>query len=162
MDQQRETAAIDHLAHASFDVAATHRFYTEVLGARLATAFDGDSPEWNARYLLAEYDLHGARLDFFTYTGIGRPAPDGLPRDIRHVGITVPPAMLAELRGRLESHAVEYWVEHHDGPDDVHLYVPDPNGLVLELSAARPPTRGRADAADVVRRWSAGQARDRG
>ena len=149
----RRAAVIDHIAHPSFDVAATHRFYTEILGARLAGALDGESPEWNARYLLTVYDLYGAEIDFFTFVGIARPAPDGLPRDIRHVGIALPPAALTELRERLDHHAVAHWIERHEGDGDVHVYVPDPNGLVLELSVATPPAPSRTGAADIVRNW---------
>jgi catechol 2,3-dioxygenase-like lactoylglutathione lyase family enzyme len=97
---------IDHLAHPSFDAAQTHRFYTEVLGARLRSATSGESPEWNAHYLLAAYELEGADLDFFTYAGIVRPAPDGLPRDIRHVGLSLrSESDLARIRRRLDEHA---------------------------------------------------------
>ena len=32
---------LDHVASPSFDPAATHRFYTELVGARLALAVDG-------------------------------------------------------------------------------------------------------------------------
>jgi extradiol dioxygenase family protein len=52
---------IDHVAHPSFDVAATHRFYSEVLGARLKAAFSGDSSEWNARYVC---DPNGLIIEF--------------------------------------------------------------------------------------------------
>jgi glyoxylase I family protein len=150
---------IDHVAFPSFDAAATHRFYTTVLGAALKSATSGDSATWNARYLLAAYELEGAELDFFTFDGIVRPQPDGLPEDIRHVGIAVASAAdLARMRARLDEHAASYWVEQHDGDDGDHVYVRDPNGLVIELSVAAPPSArrangGRADAGDVVRQW---------
>jgi glyoxylase I family protein len=144
---------IDHIACPSFDAAATHRFYADVLGARLKSASVGDSAAWNARYLLAAYDLEGAELDFFSFEGIVRPPPDGLPHDIRHVGIAVATAAdVARVRERLDRHAVSYWVEQHDG-DDEHLYVRDPNDLVIEFSVTAAPYAERADAADVVRRW---------
>lgn len=148
---------IDHVAHPSFDVAATHRFYTDVLGARLKTASSGESAAWNARYLLAGYEFEGAELDFFSFAGIVRPPPDGLPEDIRHVGIAVSTATeLARMRARLDEHAVAYWVEHHDGDEGEHVYVRDPNGLLIELSVTEPPYAERADAIDVVERWIAG------
>ena len=145
---------IDHIAHPSFDAAATHRFYADVLGARLKSAVTGDSREWGARYLLAAYDVEGAELDFFTFDGIVRPQPDGLPKDIRHVGIAVGAATeLACVRARLDEHAISYWIERHDGDDDEHLYVRDPNDLVIEFSVAAVPHADRADAAEVVRQW---------
>jgi len=144
---------IDHVAHPSFDAAATHRFYSEVLGARLKAAFSGDSSEWNARYLLAAYDLEGVQIDFFTFEGITRPQPDGLPRDIRHVGLTVPsPDDVARLRQRVEAQAVDHWIEERDGE---HLYVCDPNGLIIEFSVAEAPAAERFEALDVVRGWIA-------
>ena len=150
---------IDHVAHPSFDAAETHRFYTDVLGARLKTASSGQSATWHARYLLAAYELEGAELDFFSLAGIVRPPPDGLPEDIRHVGIVVATAAeLARMRARLDEHAVSYWVEHHDGDEGEHVYVRDPNGLLIEFSVAEPPYAGRADAIDVVERWIAASA----
>ncbi len=143
---------IDHIAHPSFDAAATHRFYSEVLGARLKAAFSGESPEWNARYLLAAYELEGAEIDLFTFEGIVRPQPDGLPRDIRHVGLAVPTERdLTRMHERLDDHAAAYWTETRD--DGEHLYVTDPNGLIIELSIAPPPYADRSDAFDVVRAW---------
>ena len=145
---------LDHIAHPSFDVAATHRFYTEVLGARLVSATSAHSPEWSARFLLAAYRLERAELDFFSYEGIVRPPPDGLPHDIRHAGIALASAEdVTRVRERLERHSVAYWVERHEDGDDEHLYVCDPNGLVLEFSVAAPPYPERDDALDVVRNW---------
>ncbi len=152
-DVARRTG-LDHVAHPSFDAAATHRFYTEVMGAELEVAATGDSEEWKAPYLLAAYRLEGVELDFFSFAGIVRPQPDGLPDDIRHAGIAVASAAdVARVRERLDRHAVAYWVERHDGDDGEHLYVRDPNGLVLEFSVAAPPHPARADALELVRRW---------
>ncbi len=145
---------IDHVAHPSFDPGATHRFYAEVLGARLKAALGGESAQWNARYLLAAYELEGAELDFFTYDGMVRPQPDDLPPDIRHVGLAVASSEdLARVRARLDEHAAPYWTETHDGDDDLHLYATDPNGLVLEFSLAAPPSPPQADAYERLRDW---------
>lgn len=143
---------IDHIAHPSFDAAVTHRFYTEVLGAQLTSAFSGDSAEWNARYLLTTYHVEGVELDFFTYEGIVRPASDGLPRDIRHIGVAVAAGEdLERLRRRVESRPAEHWIERRD--DGSHLYVEDPNGLVLEFSVAAPPFTPRPEAIEVLQAW---------
>jgi catechol 2,3-dioxygenase-like lactoylglutathione lyase family enzyme len=149
---------IDHIAHPSYDAAATHRFYSDVLGAHLKAAFSGESAEWNARYLLAAYELEGAEIDLFTFEGITRPQPDALPRDIRHVGLTVPAEPdLARVRGRLDDRGVEHWIETRD--DGEHLYVTDPNGLVIEFSAAVPPYTARPNAFDVLQAWIEGAHR---
>ena len=145
---------IDHIACPSFDAAATHRFYADVLGARLKSASVGDSAEWNARYLLAAYELEGAELDFFSFEGIVRPPPDGLPKDIRHVGVAVRSADdLSRVRERLDRHQVSYWIERHDGDNGEHLYVRDPNDLVIEFSILAAPSAERPGADDVIQRW---------
>ncbi len=97
---------IDHVAHPSFDAAATHRFYADVLGAQLKVAFSGESSTWNARY----------------------------------------------LRQQVEAHAVDHWIEERDGE---HLYVCDPNGLIIEFSVAEPPFAASPEALDVVHDWIA-------
>ena len=151
---------IDHIAYPSFDAAETHRFYTDVLGAQLKAASSGQSATWNALYLLAAYELEGAELDFFSFAGIVRPPADGLPEDIRHVGITVATAAeLARMRARLDAHAASYWVERHDGDEGEHVYVRDPNGLVIEFSVVEAPYAVRADAIEVVERWIAASTR---
>ena len=145
---------IGHVAHPAFDVAATHAFYTGVLGATLKAARSGDSSAWNARYLMLVYELHGVEIDFFTFAGIVRPDDGNLPRDIRHVGVTVASAdELARVRERIASAGAEHWLEFHDGPDDEHVYVRDPNGLVLEFSLPEAPWPARADAAATLRAW---------
>jgi catechol 2,3-dioxygenase-like lactoylglutathione lyase family enzyme/predicted N-acetyltransferase YhbS len=133
-----DSFSIDHVAFPCFDVAATHRFYTEVLGAALHLAQSGPAPTWNAdAYLLLAFKLPGgAVLDFFAFDGITRPAPDDLPKDIRHVALRVPTrADVEAVRRRCERASVPFWLEAH-GEHDVHLYATDPNGLVLEIVAA--------------------------
>ncbi len=145
---------IGHVAHPAFDVEATHRFYTDVLGATLKLARSGDSSTWNGRYVMAVYDVCGVEVDFFSYAGIARPHPDGLPRDIRHVGITLDSSdAVAAMRGRVERANAEHWIEYHDGPNDEHVYVVDPNGLVLEFSLPDAPWTPRDDADGVLRAW---------
>ena len=145
---------IGHVAHPCFDVAATHAFYRDVLGATLKLSRSGHSSTWNAPYLMLVYDVHGVELDFFTYAGIVRPPPDGLPRDIRHAGITVASAdELARIRARIEGAGAEHWIELHDGPHDEHVYVRDPNGLVLEFSLAAAPSPAQPGAEATLRAW---------
>lgn len=145
-------ATIDHIAHPSFDPRATHEFYTGVLGATLDGAWSGESATWNARYLMVAYSLRGVGLDFFTYEGIGRPLPDDLPRDIRHIGLALPtPEDCTAVRQRVEAAAAPHWVERRG--DGEHLYVTDPNGLVIEFSVAEPRPDPRGDGASVLECW---------
>jgi catechol 2,3-dioxygenase-like lactoylglutathione lyase family enzyme len=151
--------AIDHVAFPCFDVRETVRFYTELLGGTLRHAQTGPSEEWKTKaYLLLAFELPGGvTLDFFSFDGIVRAAEDGLPKDIRHVGLTVPSREDVETaRTRFAQAAVPSWVETHE-KDSVHLYVNDPNGIVLELMALEDGVGGRAPDADeakrVLERW---------
>lgn len=128
---------IDHVAHPSFDTLATHRFWTKVMGCALVHAQSGTSEQWNARYLLTAYGLGAAgTIDFFEIDGVTRPPDDGLPKDVRHVAFAMGTREeVDEWEARLAEAGVEFWTEMHaDG--DPHVYVTDPNGLVVEISAA--------------------------
>jgi catechol 2,3-dioxygenase-like lactoylglutathione lyase family enzyme len=128
---------LDHAAFPCFDVGATHAFYTHILGLPLAHAQTGSAEVWGAEsYLLLGFRLaDGGLLDFFAVDGLTRPPDDGLPKDIRHVALTV--ATRDEVRAhraRLEEARVAHWTETHT-KDDLHVYVTDPNGIVLEILA---------------------------
>jgi len=124
---------LDHVASPSFDPAATHRFYTDLVGARLVLAIDGVTDDGQA-YLVVEYAFAGIRLAFLTYAGMRAPVIDGLPEDIRHVAFNVSDAAsLHEWKQRFVDAGVRTWSERH-GSDDVHVYALDPNGLALEFA----------------------------
>jgi catechol 2,3-dioxygenase-like lactoylglutathione lyase family enzyme len=153
--------AIDHLAFPCFDLDATLRFYTDVLGAALRHAQSGSAQAWNAEeYLLVALELPGGvMVDFFAVDGMRRPPDDGLPKDIRHVALAVATrGELIELRERLTKAALPFWTETHD-VDDLHVYTTDPNGVTLEIVASTDSVRSRphdtAGASSVVERWLA-------
>lgn len=150
------TATFDHLAFPSFDAAATHRFYTEVMGLQLVRASSGVSAQWRRPYLLFAYALSdGTTLGFFEFDGIERPESDGLPRDIRHVGLSVPSAN--EFDGwlaKLERHCVEYAIERHI--DGRHAFFCDPNGVMFEITVATSdaaPGKRAAAPQKVIEQW---------
>jgi len=145
---------IDHIALPCFDVIATHRFYTQILECPLVHAQSGSAQAWDAHeFLLLAYGLpDGSTLDFFSYDGISRPADDGLPQDIRHIALAVPGRDdLAVLEDRLKQASVAFWTEVHS-VDDRHLYVTDPNGVVLEILAEEDGARRRSPDRDGARR----------
>jgi catechol 2,3-dioxygenase-like lactoylglutathione lyase family enzyme len=153
--------AIDHLAFPCFDLEATLRFYTEVLGASLRHAQSGPAQVWNAKeYLLVALELPGGvTVDFFAVDGMRRPSDDGLPKDIRHVALVVATrSEVTELRERLARASMPFWTETHD-VDDLHVYTTDPNGVTLEIVAATDSVRARphdpAGASGVVDQWLA-------
>jgi catechol 2,3-dioxygenase-like lactoylglutathione lyase family enzyme len=152
---------LDHVASPSFNPAATHRFYTELVGARLALAIDGVTSTGQP-YLVVEYALANTRLAF-TYAGMQRIADDGLPEDIRHVAFNV--GETSELRDwerRFTAAGVRTWTETH-GSDDVHVYAVDPNGLALEFALPWSADEAAAGADEraaeaTVARWAAAYA----
>jgi glyoxylase I family protein len=153
--------AIDHLAYPCFDVAATSRFYTDVLGGTLRHAQSGPAPEWKANeYLWMAFELPGGFvIDFFSFDGVKRPPAGALPKDICHVALSVGTREeVVRFKDRLASREVPFWLETHD-VDDVHVYTTDPNGVTLEILANQDSVRRRntsvQDAKRVVARWMA-------
>jgi catechol 2,3-dioxygenase-like lactoylglutathione lyase family enzyme len=153
------TLAIDHVALPCFDVPATHRFYAGVLGLPLVHAQSGPAEVWGAgEYVLLAYGLQGGQtIDFFAFDGIVRPPPDGLPKDIRHLALSVGTrAEVTAYKQRFADESILFWTETHDA-DDIHVYVTDPNGVVLEILAQEDgaPARGNqaSKAGRVLERW---------
>lgn len=156
--------AIDHLAFPCFDIPATLRFYTDVLGGSLLHAQSGPAEAWKAKeYLLLAFELPGGVvLDFFSFDGIERPAGGGLPKDIWHVALSVGTRGDAmRLRERFERASVPFWIETHD-VSDVHIYATDPNGVTLEILAIEDGVRARkndsGEAKRVIDRWMSARA----
>ncbi len=154
---------IDHLAFPSFDAAETYRFYTKVMGFRLAASMQGVSEAWgNKPYLLMVFaNQSGQTFDFFALDGMRRPKPDGLPKDIRHVALAVKSRRdFGVWKKRLNAHAVEFWEEDHGG-GCLSIYFSDPNGVMFEVtvgSSAFDEGAGR-DGVEVIRRWTAARRR---
>jgi len=154
---------IDHLAFPSFGAAETHRFYTEVLGLHLKFAASGTSREWgDRRYLMMAFGGRGLEIHFFELEGVKRPKSDGLPKDMRHVALSIRShEKVAAWQRRLESHGVDYWTEDHGGEPSV--YFSDPNGHILEINGhVTELEAGDAEGAlAVVRRWDTRSRRAR-
>jgi catechol 2,3-dioxygenase-like lactoylglutathione lyase family enzyme len=148
-----------HVAIATKDVDATHRFYTEVMGFRLVHAEAAPNPEqtgW-ARHLfydtgngecLAVWDLHIPDLDGYDTaisTGLG------LPQWVNHVAFAA--ADLDELRDRTR-HLVDhgYDVLELDHGWCRSIYVNDPGGTAVELCCTtRPSALAEPEAAERLR-----------
>jgi catechol 2,3-dioxygenase-like lactoylglutathione lyase family enzyme len=150
---------LDHVAFPTFDLAATDRFYCELLGLERVFAHAGRSAEWGDRdYAIASYATADGRvIDFFALGGVAQPAPDGLPADIRHVALAVESLdALDAWKRRLADARVAFAFDDHGGAHP-SLYLTDPNGLVVEITCwlRRPGADAAARAADVVRAWSA-------
>lgn len=133
--------AFNHMAFATKDIEATHVFYTEVMGFRLAkvVAAPTDNPGGWARHvfydtgdgeLLAFWDLHDST--------IGRDFPTdfnhslGLPAWVNHMAFDA--ATLDELaarRTRWQEHGIT--VAEIDHGWCVSIYAMDPNGMMVEF-----------------------------
>ena len=106
-----------HLALRSRDLAATERFYTEVLGLRIAFPHPG--------MLFLETPGGGDLLNFVETRGRLDPRAGGLD----HFGVRVPAAEWRRLAARLRQAGVR--IVGRRGRSAV--YIADPNGYTLEL-----------------------------
>lgn len=130
---------IDHVALRALDLAATERFYGEILGLPVVEEMEGVSREWDDHpWAMRIFALpSGGGLDFFAVEGAPRP-PALRPRwldTIAHVALGVPSrAELEGWRKRLEEHGFPILEEQDHGEGRHSLYVRDPNGHYLELT----------------------------
>ena len=130
---------IDHVALRALDMAATERFYGEILGLPVAEAAEGVSAEWDDHpWRLRGFALpSGAVLDFFAIEGAPGPARGGPAwlETVAHVALGVRSrADLETWRKRLEEHGFPILEEQDHGGGRRSIYVRDPNGHYLELT----------------------------
>jgi catechol 2,3-dioxygenase-like lactoylglutathione lyase family enzyme len=154
--------AVHHIALATKDLLATHRFYTEAMGFRLAKVEANRVPTatggW-ARHvfydtggdgMFAVWDLHDDEIgdDFPTAISTGV----GLPPWVNHLAFTARDD--AELQA-----ALERWLScGHDVVEIDHgwcrsIYVDDPNGTTVEwcLSTRQLDEQDAAEAERLLR-----------
>lgn len=152
--------SINHIAYPTVDTAATHRFYTELLGMEFVGAIQEDevpstgekTPYFHTFFALPS----GECIAFFEVRGMQEPRPDGIPTWIRHLALTV--ASLDDLHEaavKLRAHGVEVSDEvDHEGVW-TSIYFRDPNGIRIELThQARALDQDDALQAErLLRRW---------
>ena len=151
--------AFHHVALATTDLPATHRFYTEAMGFTLAKAVVAPTPEggWakhvfydtgDGSGLIAFWELHGdAHPDFDPAMSTSH----GLPTWTNHL------AFWAADRTDLEARK-ERWLDcGHDVAEIDHgfcvsMYTTDPNGTMVEWCADTRPLDDddRREAEDLV------------
>jgi catechol 2,3-dioxygenase-like lactoylglutathione lyase family enzyme len=130
-----------HVALATRDLPATHRFYTEVMGFALAKVVAAKSPEggWAKHVfyrtpggdLMAFWELHDVPV-----TGDWSPAIStgmGLPAWVNHIAFRAETSEIEDRKKR--------WLEAgHDVMEVDHgfcvsIYTVDPNGILVEWCA---------------------------
>ena len=136
-----------HVAIATRDIAATHAFYTEVMGFDLvrADAIRTDGGGW-ARHLF--YDTHGQGLIAFWDIHDDENVPEefepaisrglGLPAWTNHLAFDA-----VDLDG-LAEHKRRWLAAGHDVAEIDHgwctsIYIEDPNGIMVEFCATTQP-----------------------
>src|SRR5262245_43275160 len=132
-DRPPVATRLNHVAYPTFDTPATVRFYTEIMGFALVDAIigDGDSEPGGKRRFLHTFFAMGSGeiIAFFDVEGVERPAPDSLPRWVRHLALGVESAeTLAAWKTWLERHGIRViGPVDHDGTW-LSIYFGDPNG----------------------------------
>jgi catechol 2,3-dioxygenase-like lactoylglutathione lyase family enzyme len=130
--------AFHHLALATRDLQATHRFYTEAMGFTLAKVVIGptETADGWARHvfydtggngLMAFWELNDESLPDFDpaiSTGIG------LPAWVNHVAFDATPDTLAEGRDRWLAAGIDVAEVNHGFC--ISIYATDPNGVLVE------------------------------
>lgn len=130
--------AFHHLALATRDLPATHRFYTEAMGFTLAKVVIGptETPDGWARHvfydtggdgLMAFWELNDDTLPDFDpaiSTGIG------LPPWVNHVAFAATPDTLPACRDRWLDAGID--VAEVDHGFCISIYATDPNGVLVE------------------------------
>lgn len=148
--------AIDHVAYPSYDALLTHRFYVDVMGFALAGAQTGMSRLWGRPYLLVSYQIApGEALAFFHCDGLTPKGHSDTPAtQIHHVALRVRDLdALERWKSRLTAHDVPFALERHGEAE--HLYLLDPNEIMLELCVQTPESAaGQLQGAhDTLQRW---------
>lgn len=150
---------LDHMALQIYDAAATRAFYGDFLGLPLVSAMQGE--DWGGRaWLMMIFGLgDGREIALVELKGDPKPAARE-PRDLPHFAFAAADhAALDAWIAKLKSAGLDHWEETHGAQRSV--YFPDPNGLMLEITA--PPSKAsaasaRADA--IVQAWNRAAARN--
>jgi catechol 2,3-dioxygenase-like lactoylglutathione lyase family enzyme len=137
--------AFHHVALATRDLDATHRFYTEVMGFELVKTVVAPTPgdrgwarhvfyDTGGNGLMAFWDLHDDSIPEFDSaisTGMG------LPEWVNHIAFD---AALSDLPSRIERWTdAGYDVAEIDHGFCISIYAVDPNGILVEFCADTRP-----------------------
>jgi catechol 2,3-dioxygenase-like lactoylglutathione lyase family enzyme len=140
--------AFHHVAFVTRDLAATHRFYTEVMGFQVVKVVTAATPEetgWAKHVfydtgngeLIAFWDIHDPALEAGSWTGDPN-KPLGLPAWVNHVAFNSPTLDdLAQHRQRWQQHGRH--VMQIDHGFCTSIYTTDPNHILVEFCCTTRP-----------------------
>ena len=131
---------IHHLAFASRDTVATHEFYTELMGFKLAKVVVGPTPEggWARHFFFSTGEPTAQMIAFWELHIPNIEAPKtsistdlGLPDWVNHLAFT------AHDRSELDAARVRWTNAGHEVVELDHgfcrsIYTHDPNGILVE------------------------------
>ncbi len=137
--------AFHHVAVATRDLPATHRFYTELMGFELVKTVVGptETPEGWARHvfydtggggMIAFWDLHDETLEPIR-SAISTDL--GLPTWVNHLAFDCTLEEIAEKRDTWLAGGLD--VAEIDHEFCVSIYTDDPNGILVEWCATTRP-----------------------
>ena len=116
---------LDHAAFLTWDTAATHDFYTKVMGWPLVVAWG--SQERDPPFFITGYDAGGWTIEFEEQVGVPRAAKSPAP-SFPHFGLLASSAdELRAWKARLDEHGVSY---ADLGTD---LMFSDPNDVTFQV-----------------------------
>jgi catechol 2,3-dioxygenase-like lactoylglutathione lyase family enzyme len=133
-----------HVAYATRDLAATTRFYEELMGFPLVhTELQGKGESW-IRHVFFDTG-EGQCIAFFELNRVGE-QPDyatdvsagvGLPTWVNHVAFQATADQQAQVRARMNTAGFAPFMEQDHGWCH-SLYYLDPNGIMVELCRNTP------------------------
>ena len=121
----RATFRTDHAAFMTWDTAATHDFYTRVMGWPMVMAWGREDA--HPPFFQTGYDAGAFTIEFEEQVG-APPAPPPAAPGFPHFGLAA--ADVAELDA-WRRHLDECGIEHLNLGDDV--FFNDPNGVVFQV-----------------------------
>ena len=141
------TMGFHHVAVATKDTAATHDFYTRVMGFSLAKVVAGPTPSgkgWSKHIfydtgdgeLTAFWELHDAEIGDGYSTDLN--VSIGLPQWVNHLAFNAP-TMDDLIAHRERWRACGHMVFEVDHEFCVSIYTTDPNGIMVEFCHSTRP-----------------------
>src|SRR5882724_1724539 len=121
-DARPESSArgVHHLALLSSDVAATIRFYQDVLEFPLTELFENRDYRGSTHFF---FDIgHGNLLAFFDFPGLDLGSYAEVLGGLHHIAISVEPQRWAQLQAKLDAAGIGY---HEAGGSSLYLADPD-------------------------------------